>query len=33
MPDKCILDPDRDCIGKAAAALLEKRIDDLEEGQ
>lgn len=33
MADKCILDPERDCIGKAAAAILEKRIDDLEEGQ
>lgn len=32
MPDeKCILDPERDCIGKAAAALLEKRITDLEK--
>lgn len=31
--DKCILDPERDCIGKAAAALLERRIDELEEGQ
>ena len=31
-PDKCILDPERDCIGKAAAALLERRIDELEEG-
>lgn len=31
MPEeKCILDPERDCIGKAAAALLEKRIQDLE---
>lgn len=29
--DKCILDPERDCIGKAAAALLEKRIADLEK--
>ena len=28
--DKCIIDPERDCIGKAAAALLEKRIADLE---
>ena len=32
MPDeKCIVDPERDCIGKAAAALLEKRIADLEK--
>ena len=28
--DKCIIDPERDCIGRAAAALLEKRITDLE---
>jgi len=33
MEEKCILHPDRDCIGKAAAALLEKRVDDLEAGQ
>ena len=31
--DRCILHPERDCIGEAAAALLEKRIEDLEEGQ
>ena len=31
--EKCILDPERDCIGKAAAALLEKRIEDLEAWQ
>lgn len=32
MPDdKCILDPERDCIGKAAAAKLEARIEALEE--
>lgn len=31
--DKCILDPNLDCIGKAAAALLEKRVTDLEEDQ
>lgn len=24
--DKCILDPERDCIGKAAAAKLEARL-------
>ena len=31
MPDeKCILDPQRDCIGSAKALLLEKRIEDLE---
>ena len=33
MSDKCIVDPERDCIGKAAAALLEKRIEDLESWQ
>ena len=33
MDDKCIIHPERDCIGKAAAALLEKRIEDLEEWQ
>lgn len=29
--DKCIIDPGRDCIGKAAAAKLEARIEALEE--
>lgn len=29
--DKCILDPERDCIGKAEAAKLEGRIKALEE--
>ena len=33
MDDKCIINPERDCIGKAAAALLEKRIEDLESWQ
>ena len=33
MDDKCIINPERDCIGKATAALLEKRIEDLEEWQ
>ena len=34
MPDeKCIIDPQRDCIGKAAAAKLEWRISALEENQ
>lgn len=28
--DKCILDPERDCIGKAEAAKLEGRIKALE---
>lgn len=32
MPDdKCIVDPERDCIGKAAAAKLEARLDTLEK--
>ena len=31
MPDKCIVDPERDCIGKAEAAKLEGRIKALEE--
>ena len=32
MPDeKCIIDPERDCIGKTAAAKLEARIEALEE--
>lgn len=30
MDEKCILDPERDCIGKAAAAKLEARLDLLE---
>ena len=30
MDEKCILDPERDCIGKAAAAKLEARIEALE---
>lgn len=34
MPDeKCIIDPERDCIGKAAAAKLEMRIQHLEKWQ
>ena len=34
MPDeKCIVDPQRDCIGKAAAAKLEARIEALEGWQ
>lgn len=28
--DKCVIDPSRDCIGSSKAALLEKRIEDLE---
>lgn len=31
--DKCILDPQRDCIGKAAAVKLEARIETLERWQ
>ena len=31
--DKCIIDPERDCIGKAAAVKLEARIENLERWQ
>lgn len=31
--DKCILDPQRDCIGKAAAVKLEARVETLERWQ
>lgn len=31
MGEKCILDPERDCLGMAEAILLKKRIEDLEE--
>lgn len=31
MSEKCIIDPQRDCIGLAEAMLLRKRIEDLEE--
>ena len=31
LDEKCILDPQRDCIGKAEAAKLEGRIKALEE--
>ena len=31
MSEKCIIDPQRDCIGLAEATLLKKRIEDLEE--
>lgn len=31
MEEKCILDPQRDCIGKAEAAKLEDRIKALED--
>ena len=33
MDEKCILDPQRDCIGKAEAAKLEGRIKALENWQ
>lgn len=33
MADKCILDPEKDCIGSAKAAVLEKRIEILEGWQ
>ena len=33
MDERCILDPERDCIGKAAAAKLEARIEALESWQ
>lgn len=29
--EKCIIDAERDCIGKAAVAILERRVSDLEE--
>lgn len=29
--DKCIRDPEKECIGSAKAAILEKRIEALEE--
>ena len=32
-PDKCVIDPDRDCIGAAKAAKLEARIEALEQWQ
>ena len=33
MDNKCILDPERDCLGKAEAAKLEGRIAALEKWQ
>lgn len=30
MDEKCILDPQRDCLGLAEAIVLKKRIEDLE---
>lgn len=31
MNEKCILDPQCECLGLAEAAILEKRIEDLEK--
>lgn len=28
--EKCLIDPERDCLGLAKSAVLEKRIEDLE---
>ena len=33
MTDKCAIDPGRECLGLAEAALLRKRIENLEEWQ
>ena len=33
MDDKCLIDPQRDCLGKIEAAKLEGRIKSLEEWQ
>lgn len=33
LDEKCIIDPERDCIGKAAAVKLEARIESLERWQ
>lgn len=33
MPDKCLIDPERDCLGIAAAGKLELRIEHLEQEQ
>lgn len=33
MDEKCIIDPQRDCIGKAEAAKLDARVKALEEWQ
>lgn len=30
MDEKCVINPERDCIGKAAAVKLEARIENLE---
>lgn len=31
--EKCLIDPQRDCLGLTKAVLLEKRIEDLEQWQ
>ena len=28
MPEKCIIDPSRDCLGLAKASMLEKQVDE-----
>lgn len=33
MPDKCAVSPDRDCPNATKIALLEQRVENLEEGQ
>lgn len=33
LPEKCIIDPQRECLGLAQAAVLEKRIEALEDWQ
>lgn len=33
MDDKCIINPERDCIGKEYAIRLEGRIESLEKWQ
>ena len=33
MDDKCIINPERDCIGKEYAIRLEVRIESLEKWQ
>ena len=30
MPEKCVNDPSRDCLGLAQAAILERRVEELE---
>lgn len=33
LPEKCLIDPQRECLGIAQAAILEKRIEALEDWQ